>query len=225
MYMAAAATAHRFADTRGEISTPLFAAVRSLARRRDVLLLWLASTLYYTAHGAFDVYFGPHVAHMPGLGARTVSFGWAVGVIAEVLVLFFVPALLRTFQASTLLVFSALVATLRWILLAHATTELEVLLLAPTHAVTFGVWYLAFVHDNQEGAPTELRATVQGLAAAWLGLGMISATLGGGWVLERWGGRALFEAAGVCAFVSLALYALRLRFMARDARVVAAPLS
>jgi PPP family 3-phenylpropionic acid transporter len=223
-YLAAAATAHFFADAHGEIKAPLFATVRALMRKRDVMLLWAASTLYYAAHGAFDAYFGPHVKQL-GLGQRTVSFAWAVGVVCEVLVLFFVPALLRSFQASQLLVFSAFVAAGRWFLLAYATSELEVMLLAPAHAVTFGVWYLAFVHDNQEGAPTELRATVQGLAAAWLGLGMITATLCGGYLLEHWGGRVLFEVAGLCALGSLLLYTLRLRFMARDARVVAAPLS
>jgi PPP family 3-phenylpropionic acid transporter len=225
-YLAAAVTSHFFADTHGEIiRVPLLGTVRALLKKRDVVLLWAASTLYYAAHGAFDSYFGPHVDDMPGLGARTVLLCWAIGVICEVVVLFYVPALLRTFQASQLLAFSALVAAGRWFLLAYATTQLEVLLLAPAHAITFGVWYLAFVHDNQEGAPPELRATVQGLAAACLGLGMITATLLGGYVLDHWSGRVLFEAAGACALGSLLLYALRMRFMARDARVVAAPVS
>jgi PPP family 3-phenylpropionic acid transporter len=222
-YLASAATSHFFAHAPGDIKAPLFATVGALLKKRDVLLLWAASTVYYAAHGAFDAYFGPHVKQL-GLGQRTVSYSWAIGVVCEVVLLFFVPALLRTFHASQLLAFSALVAAGRWFLLAHATTELEVLLLSPAHAITFGVWYLAFVHDNQEGAPSELRATVQGLAAAWLGVGMITATLGGGYLLEMWGGRALFELAGACALASLVLYALRVRFMAKGARVVAAPL-
>jgi PPP family 3-phenylpropionic acid transporter len=222
-YLASAATSHFFADAHGTISAPLFATVRELVTKRDVVLLWAASLLYYVAHGAFDAYFGPHVKQL-GLGQRTVSFAWAVGVVCEVLVLFFVPALLRSFQASQLLAFSALIAAVRWVLLAYATTELEVLLLAPAHAVTFGLWYLAFVHDNQERAPSELRATVQGLAAACLGVGMITATLCGGYVLEHFGGRVLFEVAGACAFASLLLYLLRVHLMAKGARVVAAPL-
>jgi len=198
--------------------TPIWGAVLTLARRRDVLLLWLGSTLYYVAHGAYDVYYGPHIRTIAGVTDRTVSLAWALGVVAEIVLILFVPRLLRGRASQHLLVASAVVSTLRWWFLAHATSVGEVWLLQPLHAITFGLWYLVFVHENQEGTPFALRATVQGLSAACLGLGMISATLLGGYVLEHFGGRALFTCASVSAACSALLYALR-----AYARAVPAP--
>jgi predicted MFS family arabinose efflux permease len=68
---------------------------------------------------------------------------------------------------------------------------------------------LAFVHENQRTTEPHLRATMQGVAAASLGLGVISATVVGGFALEHWGGRRLFEVAALLALLSLALYLLR----------------
>lgn len=188
---------------------PIARAVLALSRRREVLLLWLGSTLYYAAHGAYDVYFGPHIRTIPGVTDRMVSLAWALGVIAEIIVIMFVPRLLTGRVSQHLLVAAAITSALRWWFLAHASSAKEVWLLQPLHAVTFGLWYLVFVHENQEGAPIELRATVQGLAAACMGLGMISATLVGGYVLEHFGGRALFTCASVLAALSALLYGVR----------------
>jgi MFS transporter, PPP family, 3-phenylpropionic acid transporter len=221
-YVLAALVAARLPEARAESKAPLFRSVHGLAKRPDVALLWLASGLYYAAHGAYDSYFGPHVAALASVGAEAVSYAWGLGVLCEVAILFTMPALLRRFGATPLLVFSALVAALRWFLLAHVSTALHVWLLAPLHGVTYGVWYLAFVHDNQAGAPTELRATVQGLGAACLALGHISSILIGARVFQELGGTVLFEAAGTLALASLVLYALRGRVLARAARPVAA---
>ena len=76
--------------------TPLLSTVLEIARRRDVALLWAGSTLYYFAHGAYDVYYGPHIRAIEGVDDATVSLAWAVGVIAEIVLLFFVPRLLRS---------------------------------------------------------------------------------------------------------------------------------
>ncbi len=190
-------------------NVPIWGAVLGLARRRDVVLLWLGSALYYFAHGAYDVYYGPHIRSIPGVTDRTVSLAWALGVVAEIMLILFVPRLLRGRASQHLLVAAAVVSTLRWWFLAHATSVSEVWLLQPLHAVTFGLWYLVFVHENQQGTPLALRATVQGLSAACLGLGMISATLFGGYVIEHFGGRVLFTYASASAACSALLYGLR----------------
>jgi PPP family 3-phenylpropionic acid transporter len=229
-YGVAAAVAFALADAKGESGarTRLFEAVPLLAKKPEMLLLWVGSTLYYVAHGAFDIYFGPHVKQLPGVdpkaAASAVSSAWAIGVVAEVLILFIVPRLLGRYSASMLLVVSAVVAASRWLWLAHVTTTFEVLAMAPLHGMTFGLWYLAFVHENQDAAPPELRATVQGLAAACLGLGSITATMCGSILLERLGGRALFEVACLFALASLLAYGVRMWLSARSGRQLATSL-
>ena len=188
---------------------PLLAAVRALALRRDVVLLWAGSVFYYLAHGAFDAYFGPYARSLPGVDLRTISAAWSIGVVAEVLVVWFVPRWLDTRAGRFLLVGSALVAVLRWTLLARASSSLELLCLQPLHGITFGIWYLAFVHENQARAPDRIRSTVQGVAQACIGAGSLGSTLLGGYVLERFGGRTLFDAAACAALLAASCYALR----------------
>jgi len=197
---------------------PLAASVRLLARRADALLLWLGSAFYYLGHGAFDAYFGPFARTLPGVRAETVSFGWAVGVTSEVIVLWFVPRLLVGRLRRGVLIGAAAVAALRWWLIAEAQTPLSLWLQQPLHAITFGVWYLAFIHENQARTDDSIRATVQGVAAACMGLGMISATLLGGYVLEALGGRVLFRLASGAALLALTCYALRQWLIGRGER-------
>lgn len=211
----------RFPDAHVPLRAPLMQAVRALAEKSEVVLLWVGSTLYYVAHGAFDVYFGPHVAGLPGVSREAVSLAWAIGVVFEVALSAAMPSLLRRFSSHALLIVAAMVSVLRWLLLARATGVAHVWALAPLHAITFGLWYLAFVHANQEGAPSALRATVQGFAAACLGLGMIVATLLGGYVMEHLGGRLLFELAAVCALLAAVCYGARARLAARSTRQLA----
>jgi PPP family 3-phenylpropionic acid transporter len=221
-YAASALVAHGMPSARGESKAHPVSALRSMLHKPDVVLLYLGSVLYYTAHGAFDMYFGPHVSRLPNVNKTVVTYCWSIGVVCEMALLLLVPSLLRRYQARTLLLISALIAALRWYLLAHASTPLHVWLLAPSHAITFGLWYLAFVHENQEAAPPELRATVQGLGAACLGFGMITATLVGGSILQRWGGRALFEIAALFALLSSLLYGARSYLALRASRPLAA---
>src|SRR5690606_23513883 len=121
-------------------------AARASSVRPDVLLLWIASTLYGAAHGLFDVYFGPAVRTLPEVPAELIGTVWGVGVLCEVVVVWFMPRVLASSVTPWVLPAAAAIAALRWWLLADATTSRELLLNAPLHGITFGAWYLAFVH-------------------------------------------------------------------------------
>ncbi len=210
-YVLASLLSRGLPHARPDRAVQLRGALGVLLRRPDALLLWAASTLYYVAHGAFDMYFGPHVEHVKGVTPGFISACWAIGVVCEIALFFVVPRYLRSGSNNgKLLVFAALVAAARWYLLSVANTALAILCLAPFHAVTFGLWYLVFTHENQAAATKSTRATVQGLGATCVGLGLCISTLGGGFVLERFGGRVLFLLASITACVSCVLYALRL---------------
>ena len=207
-YLTALAATARFRDA--ELAKRALAPVlRSLAKRSDVLLLWVGSTVYYLAHGAFDAYFGPHARAVSGASASAVSAAWAIGVLAEIVLIWFVPRWIASHSTRWLLIGAASIAAARWALLARASTSFELLALQPLHGVTFGVWYLAFVHENQSAAPSEIRATVQGVAQACIGAGNLGATLIGGYVLERFGGRVLFDLAACAALLAASCYAAR----------------
>lgn len=198
----------------------LISTVGRIARRKDVRLLWSASTLYYIAHGAYDVYFGPHVRTIEGVDDAKISLAWAIGVTTEIILILFVPRLLRRKNNRHLLTFAAIVSALRWLLIAYASSVAMVWLAQPLHAITFALWYLVFVHENQIGVPEEVRATVQGFVAASLGLGMIIATVIGGYVMEAFGGRVVFTLAALSALGAAILYAWRARLLDDPAEAV-----
>jgi MFS transporter, PPP family, 3-phenylpropionic acid transporter len=200
---------------------PLSSQVRQLARRADVLLLWLGSVLYYLAHGAFDVYFGPYARATIGVSAETVSSAWVLGVASEIVLLWFVPRVIESRFRGGLLLLATFTAAVRWSLIANATSAADLWLQQPLHGITFGVWYLAFLHENQARAPAAIRATVQGVASACMGLGMITATLVGGYVFELLGGRALYRCASVFATLALLCYAARLWLLRRHDKALA----
>jgi len=224
-YLAAGLVSRKLSEYAIISRASLRPAVLALLRRRDVLLLWLGSMLYYAAHGIFDMYFGPFARTLPGVRTELVSMAWGLGVVAEVIVFFFVPRWLSGRLMRWLLPGSALVAALRWWLTAQVTSASQVLMLQPLHAITFGVWYLAFVHENQAEAPAHMRATVQGIAVACLGMGTMSAIVVGGYGLERFGGRPLFMMASLASLGSLMLYLVRIavRSAAAQARAVLEP--
>lgn len=215
-YSVAGAATWRLAEAALPKRVELGTAVKALATRADVRLLWLGSALYYVGHGAFDVYFGPHAKSLPGASVATISAAWSIGVLAEVACIWFVPRWLTKRSGRALLIGAALIAALRWALLSRVQSSLELLALQPLHGVTFGVWYLAFVHENQARAPSEIRATVQGMAQACIGAGLLTATLAGGYVLELLGGRLLFMGAAGSALLAAACYSTR-AWLLRDA--------
>jgi PPP family 3-phenylpropionic acid transporter len=207
-YLAASLASRRLIDGDPPTRTPLLPALRALARRPDMAWLWGAAVFHYAGHGTFDHYFGPHVRSIPGVSASMISGAWALGVACEVVALWFVP---RVLGRPWLLPMTASVAAARWLVIAHASTPFAVLAQQPLHAITFAVWYAAFVHENQRHADPTIRATVQGMAMASMGVGTITATLLGGWLLEHFGGAVLFRCAAGAALLAGACYLLRLR--------------
>lgn len=220
-YALSSVTARFLPDAAPPARPQLVHDVRMLARHRDALLLWLGSVLYYAGHGAFDAYFGPYARSIEGVTAELISSAWVVGVGSEIAVLFLVPRLLESRLRAGLLLLATSVAVVRWWLIASARSPLDLWLQQPLHGITFGVWYAAFLHENQARAPSSIRATVQGMASACMGLGMITATLVGGHVLERLGGRVLFRLGAVCAGLSLLCYVARYWLLRRSERTLA----
>jgi MFS transporter, PPP family, 3-phenylpropionic acid transporter len=207
-YLGASFASRRLVDGVPPTRAPLLPALRALARRPDMMWLWLGAVFHYAGHGTFDHYFGPHARALPGVSASMISGAWAIGVAFEVVALWFVP---RVLGRPWVLPVTALVAALRWLAIADARTPFAVLAQQPLHAITFAVWYATFVHENQRHADPTIRATVQGMAMASMGFGTITATLLGGPVLEHHGGPVLFRCAAGAAVLAGVCYLLRLR--------------
>ncbi len=165
----------------------------------------LAVGVYYAAHACFDAWLGLYVTAL-GHDQALVGDLWGLAVGCEVAMMYLAPRLLRG-RLKPLLVFCALIAGARWLLLARATTATELLLLQPLHGITFGLWYLCATRWIQARATAEIRAVVQSALSAAIGLGTLCGYFGGGVLMDAHGGSTLFAWAGVLAVIAAALFA------------------
>lgn len=183
----------------------VFADARGFLTRPVVLALLLGSLLYYVGHGAYDVYFGLHMKAL-GHDDAFVGLAWVVGVGAEMALMLVAPRLLRAVRPGPFILLGAIASTLRWGLLAHVETRPVILATQTLHALTFGLWYLALIRYLQTRAPARARTTVQSVAQAATGLGMMVGYVVGGELMESRGGAGVFTLAAAATAVSGLLY-------------------
>ncbi|MCU0689964.1 MAG: MFS transporter [Polyangiaceae bacterium] len=184
----------------------LTAEVVTVLRRAHVLLFLLGNAVYYAGHAAYDSFFSLHARRL-GFADRFVGTAWAVGVGAEIGVLFIAPRLLRGFRSSALLAVCAFVAVLRWLGLSEAVSAPAILGLQSLHGITFGLWYVAMVNFIQTRAPDHLRTSLQSVALSATGLGTVAGYLGAGYLFDALGSQSLFRMAAVSAVGAVLCYA------------------
>jgi predicted MFS family arabinose efflux permease len=99
-------------------------------------------------------------------------------------------------------------SALRWSLLSTMTSSWAILLQAPLHAFTFGLYWVSATTLIREYAGPRASAAGQGLLTAAVGIGSIIANLTGGSLLERGGGFLLFRCAAGLALLAALLAVL-----------------
>jgi len=116
----------------------IFAEWRKMLSQRCLWLFLVAVWLTQSACAIYDSGFSLHLRSL-GFDGRFVSQAWAVGVGAEVILMWGAHVLLQRARAQRLLAVGAGVSGVRWFLLARAHTGAVILLLQPLHAISFGL--------------------------------------------------------------------------------------
>jgi PPP family 3-phenylpropionic acid transporter len=115
-------------------------------RRPEVIALLLVTFLMQASHSTYYAFYS---IYMEAVGYSSSAIGelWALGVIAEVVVFFFMHHLLQRWGARWVLIASLAIAVVRWILVGLAPENLPLVLLAQLmHAATFGTFHAAAIH-------------------------------------------------------------------------------
>jgi PPP family 3-phenylpropionic acid transporter len=166
--------------------------------------MWLflgAVALAQVGGAAYDACYSLHLGRL-GYGGRFTGVAWAVGVLAEILLLIVSGRLIDRVGASRVFAFAAATAALRWLLTAHARSAAAILLLQPLHGVSFGLFYVAGVMLTRAQAPRAVQTAAQGLFGAAYALGSVVGMPLAGHLLERVGATAVYHTAA--AFAALA---------------------
>ena len=178
-------------------------ALRALGSSSAIRWILLGAALHYAPIGTYDLYFAVYVKEL-GLPLWATGVSIALGVGVEVLVLWLGEPLLRRFAPTTLLRFAVILGVPRWLGTALLPWPWMIVALQVVHGVSFGAFWIAVVALLAKRAPHAIQTSAQTLLSAAVGgLGALLAAAGGGLVLARAGGRAMFLVDAVVAVLAV----------------------
>jgi MFS transporter, PPP family, 3-phenylpropionic acid transporter len=181
-----------------------FAGMRQLLVVPGVRSLLFASALHWVACAPYHGIYAPLVSSL-GFPPWVVAASAGIAVASEVAVMVTWPRWAHRVSVPALLVLSFGASGVRWVLTAHASIPM-LLVLAVVHGLTFATFYIAAVEWMSKVAPPSLRASGQSLfVAATFGVGGVLGYLASGALWGVVGPPRLFELAGVFEALPLAL--------------------
>src|SRR5438552_2589682 len=182
----------------------LAASVTRLPMNRAAALLLASGFCMAVAHGTLYAFFTLHLQR-EGYSGSLIGFLWMLGVLGEILVFLFLPALFRRFALSTILVASAACGVLRFLAIGWAADWLAVLLAAQLlHAATFGSFHAAAVAAVHRIFPPHAQARGQSLfSSVGYGAGGALGALAAGWAWEAAGPGLAFTVSSAAAAAGL----------------------
>ena len=181
-------------------STPILRDAAELLRSSDFLLFLLVGFLWFSSHVSYDLCFSMHLLDL-GATNRVVGICWAIGVIAEILLMSAAHRLLPHHSTTKLMAFGVLATCVRFAVIAHVRSVGTLLLLSPAHALSFGLFWIASLEFVRHRAPAHVLATAQSLLAAVMATGSVLGMYAWGPLYAARGGAPVFAAASAVAAV------------------------
>ncbi len=163
------------------------------------------------AHGTLYTFFTLYLERA-GHSGLVIGMLWTIGVLAEILVFLFLPALFRRFTLSSILLASLACAIARFIAIGWLPPSLWMLIPAQLlHAATFGAFHAASVAAVHRVFPESAQARGQTLFSSLAyGAGGAAGALVAGWSWQAAGPAIAFSASAAAALAG-ACFAYRLR--------------
>jgi MFS transporter, PPP family, 3-phenylpropionic acid transporter len=166
----------------------------------------ICAFLMLASHGTYYGFFSIHLENL-GFGSTFIGFTWAMAPLAEMAVMLGSNRIFKRFSLESILIFSFLLATLRWLILFHARSPHIILISQLLHAGTYGAFHIASILYIDRLAPAEAKTLGQAVNnALTYGLGMMAGFLFNGALYESLGGFALFGISGGIACLGGVLF-------------------
>lgn len=187
--------------------------IRQIVMQPKVLALLGACFLMSVAHGPYYTFFSIYLVEH-GYTKTAVGALWALGVICEIGVFFLMPALVKRFGFTRILLISFSAAVLRFILIGWTVDVVGLLLFAQVlHALTFGAYHAASVGLVHEYFKGRHQSKGQALFGSFTyGAGGVLGGLVSGPIWQHWGANALYSFSAAMALLGLLLMAWQSRY-------------
>jgi PPP family 3-phenylpropionic acid transporter len=186
--------------------------IRQIVMQPKVLALLGACFLMSVAHGPYYTFFSIYLVEH-GYTKTAVGALWALGVICEIGVFFLMPALVKRFGFTRILLISFSAAVLRFMLIGWTVDVVGLLLFAQVlHALTFGAYHAASVGLVHEFFKGRHQSKGQALFGSFTyGAGGVLGGLASGPIWQHWGASALYTFSSSMALLGLLLMLWKLR--------------
>ena len=164
-----------------------------------VLVFLFCAFLMLVSHGAYYGFFSIHLENL-GYGSTFIGLSWALASAAEILVMIRSDQIFRRFSLESVLIFSFLVAALRWIILFGAQSAAIILVSQVLHAITYGTFHIASILYIDRLTPHKAKTLGQAVNnAVSYGLGLMVGFFFNGYQYEISGSFALFMISSLIA--------------------------
>jgi PPP family 3-phenylpropionic acid transporter len=169
------------------------------------------------AHAPYYTFFSIHLVEHE-YSKAAVGGLWALGVVCEIGVFFLMPALVRHFGNTRLLLAGLAAAALRFLIIGWLVESVVALLFAQTlHALTFGAFHAAsvgLVHEFFQGRhQSKGQALYSSLS---YGAGGMLGTLVSGPIWQHWGASVLYSCSAGTALLGVAIVLWHNRTLNRE---------
>lgn len=179
-------------------------------RKPPVLALLLSCFFMQASHGPYYTFYS---LYMESLDYSRLSIGllWSLGVLAEVVLFFFMPRLLQIKSAAYWLFIALLLSSLRWTLMAWFSDVLLLVLLTQClHAASFGLFHASAIYLIHDYFPSHHGRGQALYASVSFGAGGAFGSLYAGSLWDRIMPANTFMIAALFAFIGM-LVALKVR--------------
>ncbi|MES9903082.1 MAG: MFS transporter [Sedimenticola sp.] len=180
------------------------APIIEVLKQPAVIAFFAVCFLLQASHGP---YYGFYSIHLEAIGYSKTLIGllWALGVVAEVIIFFFMHRLLQGYGARKVLLASLFLTLLRWLIIGHFADSLEALIPAQLlHAASYGSFHAAAIHIVHHYFTGKHQGRGQALYSSLsFGLGGALGTLVSGFVWDDVGPSAAFTVAAMVSAAAL----------------------
>ena len=164
-----------------------------------VLVFLFCAFLMLVSHGAYYGFFSIHLENL-GYCSTFIGLTWAFASAAEILVMIRSDQIFRRFSLESVLIFSFMVAALRWFVLFWAQSAAAILLSQLLHAITYGTFHIASILYIDRLTPDKAKTLGQAANNALsYGLGLMVGFFFNGYLYEISGSFTLFMISSLIA--------------------------
>ena len=202
-------TAFGMPKTRVRKRPALFSSQARFLLSPRVLVFLACAGMMLVSHGAYYGFFSIHLEHL-GYGPLFIGITWALAAIAEIFVMLKSEVILRRFNLEKVLLFSFIVAVVRWGFLSFVVSAPAILLTQVLHAVTYGAFHIASVLYMDQLSPKGSKTLGQALNnSLTYGLGLMLGFFISGALYQCCGGFSMFVfSAAVAAVAGIVFWAM-----------------